>query len=189
MAVKPGEHPQALQRRYRLYKDQHGRRWGANVDKRTDHPCEALSPSFAAPLIPPQQYLRVSADPDNVQALTIAYDEWVSDLKAALKEWTEHMMKVGHAVNADKFDPKEPGPSVLLIVGPKPYPVEPVLAARAGDEWVLGLSSDMPKWAVPFFVPKADDELAFMREGADDPPADPPNAPARGARRTPATAA
>jgi hypothetical protein len=37
---------------------------------------------------------------------------------------------------------EHPSPALLAEVGPKPFPVEPVLACKQGNKWALGLSDD-----------------------------------------------
>jgi len=149
---------QAQQRRYQLFRDQHNREWGANVEISTGHPTGGRpSPRFQAPLMPPAKYLRI--DDRRPGRLTIDYAAWVADLETAKRAYVTKGRRYGFEKYGALFDPSKPfTEEVLLYLGPEPKPVEPVRWAQAGNRWVLGLLNpdgsvpDMPEALAPYFV-------------------------------------
>lgn len=176
--------PMMRGRIYRHALDQHGRRWGAEVDKRTDDPCGPIKALFAAPWIPDLKYIKWEHNAEEGRfAVRIDYAGAKADRRDALKEWTKNLLQVGAQLNGQAFDPQNPTWAVLQKVGPKPQPVEIVIAAERGDPWILGLTDEMPHWAVPFFAATADDEAAFLLAGTAAGDEDPKPARARRGRR------
>lgn len=170
---------QASQRSYRIFRDQHGRKWGADIETKTQAPCGPLSPRFSAPLIPPQKYLKVT---DVAAAeITIDYDQWLADEDAARAEWQERLRQQAYHLYRDKaMDAIQDPPADLLArIGRSPEPRERILAARdgkgkPGHDWILGFSDERPKWADTLFPPEREiDELSFMDDAGfmeDDAP-------------------
>lgn len=160
------EHPDALNRRYRVGKDRHGRPWETLIDRRYDAPACPIKAKFKAPWYPPSNinYVKWSVNEDGAARIDIDYALIKADLYEAHKDWNAKLLKVGSGMQGDKFNPSDPGAQVLDAVGPKPKPIEAVIAAEAGDPWILGFSDKMPAWAVPLFVKIVKDETAFMRE-------------------------
>lgn len=156
---------QASTRAYRIFRDQHGREWGADIETKTQAPCGPYSPRFKAPLMPPQKYIDlVDRAAGRVE---IAYDRWLEDEDTARQEYTERLRQQAYHLYRDKAADAlaDPPPDLIARVGRPPEDRRRILAARAGDPWVLGLSQDRPKWAdLVFPRENDDDELAFMRE-------------------------
>lgn len=164
---------QASQRSYRVFRDQHGRKWGADIEVKTQAPCGPLSPRFSAPLIPPQKYLKIT---DVAAAeITIDYDQWLADEDTARAEWQERLRQQAYRLYHDKAAEaiENPPAELLALVGRPPEPRERILAARDGKgkpgyDWLLGFSDERPKWAdVLFPAERERDELSFMDEGAE----------------------
>ena len=159
-----GKADQSLERRYQRWKDQHGRRWGGNIEISTGHPVGQLEPQFTAPLLPPAKYVRFD---DENHGLVIEYDPWIADLTRAKREYVEKGRRYGFEKYGGLFDPNKPfTEEVLLHVGPPPLPVEPVLAAKQGNRWVLGMLGPngevpvMPDKLAPFFTkPEVKEEV------------------------------
>ncbi len=137
-------------RRPQTMTDQHGRQWHTSIELKTGHPCGLIQPKFTAPLDTPQEYLTV--DLEQPHKLIIAYDPWIASLRASWRERAERLRSVGIAVHGDKYNPDKPSREQLDIVGSPPRPVEPVIAAKQGNKYVLGLTDKMPDWAKPFFI-------------------------------------
>jgi len=146
-------------RRDQTMTDQHGRQWHATIELKTGHPCGLVRPKFHAPLDVPQQYLNV--DKESPHRLIIAYDPWIASLRNAWTERSSHLRSVGLAVHGDKYNPDKPSREQLEIVGPPPRPVEPVIAAKQGNKYVLGLTDKMPDWAKPFFIKDVVPEVVY----------------------------
>lgn len=175
---------QSLQRRYQKWKDQHGRRWGGNVEISTGHPTGQLEPQFSAPLMPPYQYIRFD---DENHALVIEYDPWIADLTRKRKEWVEKGKRYGFEKYGGLFDAAKPfSEEVLLHIGPPPQPVEPVLAAKQGNRWVLGMLGPngevpkMPDKLAPFFTKPVVKEERFEDVYEDEFETAPTQEPMRG---------
>lgn len=170
---------------YRKAKDQHGRTWGAEIDKRTDQPCGPLRAYFDAPWMPDAQYVHWRIDEDTtLPSVFIDYPEMKGDRRMAAKEWEKRFMQIGVTLDGQRFDPSQPSLSVQQAAGPRPAPVEVAIAAERNDPWLLGFTADMPHFLEPYFAHLNDDEAAFMYEpepatGAaddDEAPAAPPKA-------------
>jgi hypothetical protein len=174
MALKMGEHPQVVRRQFWQMEDQHGRTWGGNFDMRVQpNPgcVEAgLKPDhWRAPLVVPPQYQAVKWEPRRGPRMEIDYPRWIENQQTAIKVAKAALNKLGHARYGDAYNPERPSPALLSEFGTMPAPVEPILAAQAGDPWVLGLKQPngaaypMPAWARPYFASETKDPLAFMR--------------------------
>lgn len=148
---------QADQRRSQKMYDQHGREYFASIEKASGYPTGLISCLYEAPVFPPQQYLKIN--PDKPQELTVDYEAWIRDLEEAHRGWKERMVQIGVLIHGSAFDSRRDlSPEVAFMVGPKPYPVEPVLACRQGSRWALGLSSEMPPEAHRWFPAKEEEE-------------------------------
>lgn len=160
-------HPHLKTRRYRVFKDQHGRKWGATIDTTTNDPVENLKPhgGWKAPWLPSHDSVKlVHNETEGTASVDLGYANRKAQLRQAHKAWNERLLKIGYQRGGDDFDPQNPSPAVLFEVGPKPLPIEPVIAAENNDPWILGFSPTMPAWARPFFVKALPDEAAFMAE-------------------------
>ncbi len=146
-------------RRSQNMTDQHGREWFATIELKTGHPCGLIQPKFTAPLDVPQQYLTINLE--KPYELIIAYDPWIASLRAAWTARAAHLRSVGLAVHGDKYNPEKPSREQLEIVGPPPQPVEPVIAAKQGNKYVLGLTEKMPDWAKPYFIKDEEPEVVY----------------------------
>lgn len=152
---------QAMQRTTRVYTDQHGRKYEAVVEIKTNMPLQ-VRPLFVAPLYPPDKFLKVV---DAVQGVVeVDYTSWIAERRAAHDRFERRR----HEVAIDKFGGqaqnaiKQGDPSLRQIMGSGPDPVGQIEAARDGDPWVLGLSDERPKWADG--IDKATGKQYFPRE-------------------------
>ena len=169
-----GNWSQMHQRRHGRWTDQHGRKWWAQVEIKTGEPCDRLhADGWHAPLMPPPKYLKV--DLENPGTVAVRYEAWVHDLKVANKEWVKKANVIGMELYKDQYDPDAPySAAVLLKAGPRPHAVEPVLAAKQGNKWVLGLlgpdgeTPKMPAKLAQFFVKPVEYEPTFEDEYEDE---------------------
>jgi hypothetical protein len=121
---------------------------------KTGHFCGQPTPDgWTAPLIPEGPYVKIASSAE--LAIEIDYAGWISDLKSAHAEWTRAMRAFAQSMYGDKMVEAEdhPPPALLAMVGPKPFPLEPVIAASQGNKWILGFSAVDTK-GVGAFMPK-----------------------------------
>lgn len=138
-----------------FFRDQHGRRYHAEIELKTSHPCGPLVPQYRAPLVVPQHYLTLVNDPENPTKLRVDYPRWEADARASRKEWEQEGRSRALKMYGDAYDPRKPfGQDVLDIIGPAPSAVEPIIAARQGNSWVLGLTDRIDLRLAKYFEPE-----------------------------------
>ena len=147
---------QAKERRYQRMIDQHGRRWGADVEIKSGYPTGLIRPEFSAPFLPDQKYLTMN--PEDMQDLQIDYERMLRDRREAHETYRREIARV---CNVRGWDVPEDGAElpfqVTEIVGPPPEPVEPVLAAMQGNSYVLGLTTRVDPRLAHYFAPNVDE--------------------------------
>lgn len=133
---------QAKQRRSgTIFRDQHGRRYHAVVELKTGHPTGLIEPLFTAPLMPPQMYLSVGTNAERPYDLRIDYDRWIQDLRTAADDYITEARQLARKMYRDRYNAADPlTEEVVDIIGPRPQHVEPVIAAKQGNAYVLGLT-------------------------------------------------
>jgi hypothetical protein len=124
-------------RRAAVLRDQHGRKWGTQVESETMEPCVAMTPfGWSAPmaaLVPPQKYLGTNGTEFGV--IAIDYDRWIIDLSDAEREYRDHLLQTAR---------QHFGPAATTYLK----------AMKAGNKWALGICKPdgtrypMPPWAV-----------------------------------------
>jgi len=167
---------QATERTFRIFRDQHGREYGADVEKSTNHPCGPVSPRFRAPMYPPEYYMVIV---DTIRSLLhIDYERWLSDLARAHEDYATEMFTAAVDMYADKAaDAVDKKPRALLMrVGPPPMAMEPIQAMAAENPWMLGRRGAVkPKLAALYFpevpVPQYTtvEETGIVTRKFDDP--------------------
>ena len=142
-------------RETRIFRDQHGRRWTCRVEKRSQQPVGRWSAvDFTAPLDVPGEYMSIVATEDGTNQVQIDYARWVDVLEAAHREYADRERKLLQT----KFDAdwhqyvNDVPPEIRQFLGPRPDPVEPVVAAMQHNSWVLGLSTRVDLRVAPFLT-------------------------------------
>lgn len=159
---------QADQRRSASCRDQHGRLWSGPVEMKTGHFCAQPTPDgWTAPLMPEGPYVKIRPNTAEL-AIEIDYTGWLTDLRAAHREWEQNLRRFAQAMYGDAMAQQVETPSAALLAeaGPKPFPLEPVIAASQGNKWILGLSPVDTKGVGKYLPKKADDLSAY--DFADD---------------------
>lgn len=158
------EPSQADNRRFTRLRDQHGRMWEGIMDIKNGGIVGPLRPvNVDPPLIPPTKYFRFPALQDGT--FRIDYQAWISDREEGKRMYERRKIKYTQKMygeSAGEVLQKEQLPAELLrIVGTEPDPVEPVLAASAGNKWILGLSDRKPEWAYEYFPEEEEQEQVY----------------------------
>jgi len=89
----PGDSIQRLQTVYRIYTDQHGRKWEAQADIRNNRPKEDLRPlGCTPPWWPPMRFIWWDGD----QQLTFrwAYRQLANELSSYTAQWYSNARKM-----------------------------------------------------------------------------------------------
>ena len=144
------ERQQHLERSQIELLDQHGRTWLVESEVGLDHTRRPkiivvgqFFPQFQAPydFYPDAKYLEY--DPSKPGRLHINYQAWESAVRWAHEEVQSYISRLAVAIYKDEAAKyiKEPSQEMLDIVygrGRGPEPVEPIVAARQGNGWILG---------------------------------------------------
>lgn len=150
------------QREPRDWTDQHGRVWNGQIEKKTGEWCGmppqpvGWMPPFPQ-WLPPARFLKcgrnykINGARQGAEEMFIDYDGWIAELRDSHQSWLERFYAIGQNMSGQAFDPDNPTPQILAQVGPKPVPVEPVLAMQQGNKYVLGLTKTVDKRLEPFF--------------------------------------
>lgn len=130
---------QEKQRRHQQAFDQHGRKWTYHLDIKSGGACTPFYPAFNAPWLPDQRCIRIERDRPG--ALVIDYDQQVLQLRNAKTEYRTLLIRAANHFNVPNWNPDTDVPTAQMRndIGEPPLPVEPVLAARKGNGFVLGL--------------------------------------------------
>ena len=158
-------------RRYVRKKDQHGRKWGMNIEGPDGHHVGLMELQWPRgkawpPILPPPAYLRHAKKlPDGetdgfVENLVhVDYAGWKADIRLAWTDFTEAVYKEYADRNIEcDWRPDGTGAPMRLdvrrVVGPDPDPIEPVLACEQGNRWALFAEGPMPKALAKWFAAK-----------------------------------
>lgn len=145
-------------RPYRVFTDQHGRKYGATTESESGHPCSPVDFMHRTPAgnlppwVPDTNYLIF--DPVEVGKVTVDYDKALMEKDRAIDDWSTLIRQNALAMYADKAGEQieHPGPGLLQLVGPKPVGRELIAACQAGNKWALGFTDAMPQWAAPLMA-------------------------------------
>lgn len=133
--------PQAKQRRYQHYQDQHGRQWGANIDIRNGHPVSQMEAKFVAPWYPEQQAVKILPDSAGMPwRVEVRYDDMIAQLTRAHTSYLDRMHTIGLELHGQAYDPEHPTVLLRQRVGAPPKAVAPYAMARDGNAFLLGLA-------------------------------------------------
>lgn len=135
---KEADAGQPATRRPGFLTDQHGRKWFANIDRKSGCPVGVIQPhEWTAPWYPPQGVLKTNAE--DPTKLRIDYEGLLSALMDDIEKWESLYRKTALQQGWDPED-KNKERNVLEIIGPRPKAVEPIVACMKGDKWTLGLT-------------------------------------------------
>lgn len=142
----------------------HGRRWSAIIDKRSGGVIGKMQPlGWRAPWSPDQAFFRFSEDEPNV--FTIDYQAMLDSRLAAHEQWHAEFRSTAHKRGWNPDDAEKLN-SLIELIGPKPLPIEPIVAAMQGNSWILGLSQKVDA-RVESFLPKKVSRVAKALDALD----------------------
>lgn len=141
----------STRRSARFIDTNHGRRWSAIIDKRSGGTIGKMQPlGWRAPWMPDQSFFRFSED--DPTRFTIDYQAMLDSRLAAHEQWNAEFRSTALKRGWSPDDPEKMN-SLIELIGPKPLPVEPIVAAMQGNSWILGLSQKVDE-RVERFLPK-----------------------------------
>jgi len=125
-------------RRFQRATDQHGRKWNFFMDIKAGDACTPFRPEFLAPWYPDQRCIRV--DPEARGAVNIDYDEQLRPLRVAHTDYRRLMIQAANFFNVKDFNPDRDEPTAQMKhdIGIPPLPLEPLLAAKKDNLFILG---------------------------------------------------
>jgi hypothetical protein len=150
---------------YREWVDQWGRRWEGTVDLKSGDFC-GLPPKpkgWTAPFhewIPPATMFRCGrlyGVTKNGATRVLATEEmwidlepWKQQTMMQNRDWQQTLFDLVRSMSGDAGDPNKPTPEVLARIGPKPLPVEVIIAMEQGNRYVLGLTETVDERLRPY---------------------------------------
>lgn len=147
---QPSGWSQRNQRADAMFTDQHGRQYFGSVELKTGDVVGLMEPQFTAPIIPDQKYLERNVK-NRPYDLHINYERWLADIRGARAEWEREGRQMMRKMRGAAYDPAEPfGADVLDVIGEPPEAIEPVIAAKQGNSYILGFTTRVDKRLVPF---------------------------------------
>lgn len=123
----------------RLFVDQHGRTWHAEVEKKTNDACSPyrLHKPRSAPIVPDSNFIRnangIESDTRLPYDIFIDYKAWLVMVEEG---WRMHAQFKANIANQN---PKLTGDEVNVIAGKPKLPPRVIQQLMAGNEYLLGL--------------------------------------------------
>jgi hypothetical protein len=137
-----------------IHRDQWQRPWDVTIDTTPKAMtfCVPPIPKFRVPypaLMPPPKYLRATRE--ELGRITVDVDAWLDDLDDAHQTFDVVLMKLAEEMEPNRVAQalERPTAGMLKFAGTRPMPRDFLLAMKAGDPWVLGLSPQKRRWLTP----------------------------------------
>lgn len=159
---------QQHQRRYLRCVDQHGRRWGVNVEIRNNSPTGNWEWYFISPWVPGAKYLKHTMDRPN--RVFIDYDAIIKEMREAQKEYDVEVSRaMRKRYREGDWASRPVDQDIMDKFGQRPGPVEPWVACKQGNKYALGLTQEIDERLVPFLpVDLAEKAAEAEMDFADD---------------------
>lgn len=155
-----------------IVRDQHGRKYSAVIEKETQCFTGQLIPLFRAPVMPPPTRIQPTSE---LGMVYINYDAWLTETRTHRTHYREALRAIADSKYADKAGEamENPTPQMLMMAGPAPMSDKPILACKAENRWVLGLSDVVPTGAwvkeiLEMNQPRETNEFAFLEDSLDE---------------------
>jgi hypothetical protein len=136
---QPGQSLQRQRRVWRVFTDQHGRKFGAQADMATNQPIAEFQPQgFMPPWLPPMRFAKWHAVGD--LDFRWDYETMAAELGGITAQYYQDAVKF--AIENNKPEPDVGAPvdrSIRYVLGPPPLSPAIPLACEVGDPWMLGV--------------------------------------------------
>lgn len=136
---QPGQSLQRLRRVWRVFTDQHGRRFGAQAEMSTNQPIGEFQPQgFMPPWLPPMRFAKWREVGD--LEFRWDYQTYAEELGGMTAAYYQDAVKF--AIENNKPEPEVGGPvdrSIRYVLGPPPLSPAIPLSCEVGDPWMLGV--------------------------------------------------
>lgn len=137
---QPGQSLQRQRRVWRVFTDQHGRRFGAQADMSNNAPIGEFQPQgFMPPWLPTMRHAKFSTAGD--LDFRWDYDQVAEDWSAQAASYYEDAAKLSLQLPGNVPTPDVGGEvdyRIRVMMGPPPLSPAIPLACKAGDPWALG---------------------------------------------------
>lgn len=141
---QPGTSLQRQRRAWRIFTDQHGRRFGAEADRGNNAPIAEFQPQShggfsIAPWYPPMPYAKFAqeGDLDFRWDYTRLAEEWSGGTAAYYEEAGKIAINISDSITVPEVG-GEVDRRIKLILGQPPLSPAIPLACELGDPWILG---------------------------------------------------
>lgn len=137
---QPGQNLQRMKRAWRVFTDQHGRRFGAVVDRGNNAPIGEFQPQgFIPPWLPTMRYAKWAEEGD--LEFRWDYDAVAEDWSSQAASYYDEAVKLALQLPGDVPIPDVGGEvdrRIRAVLGVPPLSPAIPLACKAGDPWILG---------------------------------------------------
>ncbi len=137
---QPGQSLQRMRRVWRIFTDQHGRRFGAQADMASNQPIGEFQPQGSIPpWLPTMRHAKFAQEGD--LDFRWDYDTVAEDWSSLAASYYDEAVKMALSLPGDVPVPEIGGVvdrRIRALLGPSPLSPAIPLACKAGDPWILG---------------------------------------------------
>jgi hypothetical protein len=155
MARNQSGYGQDATRRQGVLYDNHDRKYSASIDKKSGFPVGVIQPDgWTAPWYASQTFFKFE-DEDSPNRFRIDYQTMLDE---RIKAHEAYAFEYRKAALDRGWDPEDQSKAaaIIQVVGPKPLPIEPIVAAMQGNRWILGFTKVVDKRLQPFVRQRTD---------------------------------
>ena len=138
-----------------VLRDQFGRRWETTIDKESGGACAPINPKGWHDILnTPPKFKKLVRDEDGRLSLEIAVDDWIAVHEEAEKKYDRNLysdaLMLFGTEGVKAYEERSPG--LINYTGPGPGPIEPLLALKDENAWILGRTTTPDPRLAPYFV-------------------------------------
>lgn len=166
----PEELDQAQRRRPIVVKDQYGRKWESTIDTISQGTCAPINPKgWVDVLNTPVKFKRLAKDEDGMLSIEIMVDDWLTELEQKHREYDQKLygdaMMLFGAEGPSAYEERKP--ALVNYTGEPPQAVEPILALKDENSWILGKTTTPDPRLTKYFIKKTRERPSFRDEDLD----------------------